>query len=42
MCSQVQTAHGDENMDFLFDPRLPDDTIDDLNPEDQFTEVAMY
>jgi len=42
MCSQVQTAHGDENMDFLFDPRLPDNTIDDLNPEDQFTEVAMY
>jgi len=41
-CSQVQTAFGDGNDDFLYDPRLTDGGLDDLNAEDRFSEVQMY
>ena len=42
MCSQIQATHGDENNDFIYSPRTKDGDLDELNPEDKFTEVQMY
>jgi hypothetical protein len=42
-CSEVQTAHADENGDFFFsDWRDGDGNFYDLNPVDKFAEVQMF